>query len=305
VEAGAGQPTVIPPPPAAPPSLSPPPSWPPYAYAAVAPPAWAPVPPPAGRPRRSRSTWLAWLATATSLALAVPALLGSRHPALGGLHTVTSISSEPWSAEFLDGRGTPARWDPCTPIHYVVDLAYAPAGALSDVRQSLARLALASGLTFADDGTREERPLRGRSAYQPEAYGDRWAPLLISWSPPQLTDLLGDPRAEAVTMPVAVPGPTGAGGSIVTAEVVLNAARQLPVGFGPGPSEGEVLLHELGHAVGLGHVDSRSEAMFPSVRGVAGYGAGDLAGLRALGRAAGCHPAPAAHALSAAPSTVD
>ena len=216
-----------------------------------------------------------------------------------GLHAVAGISDHAWSAEFVDDHGVPARWDPCTPIHFVVDLAYAPAGALGDVQQAFARLAQATGMTFVDDGVRQERPERDRAAYQPDAYGQRWAPMLVSWSPPAQTDLLGDPHAQAVTVPIAVPG-GGSGGSIVTAEVVLNADRLLPVGFGPGPSEGEVLMHELGHAVGLGHVSSRTEAMYPSVRGVAAYGPGDLAGLDTLGRPSGCHPAPAAHPLSQA-----
>lgn len=42
-------------------------------------------------------------------------------------------------------------------------------------------------------------------------------------------------------------------------------------------------LHELGHALGLGHVDNSDEIMYPSLTGeFSDYQAGDAAGLRAL-----------------------
>ena len=302
----------IPPPPPYPPASGPryaAPTWPPpppppgpvYGYAAPQV-YWQPVPygAPVPAPRRS---WVTWLAVALAcLAACVPVfgtVAGASTSARTGLHSVSGISSTPWSAEFVDSSGLPARWDPCTPIHYVVNPDGAPFGANDEVARAVARLSAASGLNFIDDGTTSERPSRDRDPYQPASYGNSWAPILVSWSSAQETDLLDDPRAEAVTVPIAVNSRSHTGGgSLVSAEVALNTARQLPVGFGPGPSEGEVLMHELGHAVGLGHVASMSEAMYPSVRGIAQYGQGDLDGFAAVGAAAGCHPAPAARELA-------
>ncbi|MDX6257485.1 MAG: hypothetical protein QOJ11_3819 [Frankiales bacterium] len=297
----------LPPPPPGPPTL------PPYGW--VIPLQQAPPSLPAGlqplapaAPAR-RTHWLGWVAAAlATFVFAVPVLLASPHgatPSSTGLRAVAGVSQQPWSAEFLDASGLPARWDPCTPIGYVVNYADAPAGAEADVEQAIARLSSASGLRFVSRGLSSERATRDRSAYQPEVYGNSWAPVLISWSPPAQTDLLRDPKSEAVTVPVAVVSKSRTGGgSLVSAEVVLNTDRQLAVGFGPGPSEGEVLMHELGHAVGLGHVASRDDAMYPSVRGIAAYGAGDLAGLAAVGRPAGCHPAPPPHPLRSLPAAV-
>ncbi len=46
-----------------------------------------------------------------------------------------------------------------------------------------------------------------------------------------------------------------------------------------------VALHELGHLVGLEHLPDTNQVMYPSINvNLAGYAAGDLAGLAALGR---------------------
>jgi predicted Zn-dependent protease len=46
-----------------------------------------------------------------------------------------------------------------------------------------------------------------------------------------------------------------------------------------------IVLHELAHLVGLGHVTAVNQLMYPqSQRGVIEFGTGDLTGLAALGR---------------------
>jgi hypothetical protein len=57
-----------------------------------------------------------------------------------------------------------------------------------------------------------------------------------------------------------------------------------------------VLLHELGHVMGLGHVPAIGELMQAAGGGVTDLGPGDLEGLRRLGSAQGCLRVPQAHA---------
>lgn len=79
--------------------------------------------------------------------------------------------------------------------------------------------------------------------------------------------------------------------------VVLNATMTLSGGFGTGPeygwtgTRGQLLMHELGHAVGLDHptIKDKVQIMSPTMSSMpAVWGAGDRNGLRLVGESAGC-----------------
>jgi len=201
-----------------------------------------------------------------------------------------------WSAGYVDEQGAPGRWDPCEPVPFVVQAGWVPDSGRADLEEALRRLSEASGLHFVDEGDTDELPSRARAAYQPERYGERWAPLLIGWVPAQATDVGLGGGVQGVSAAVAVPS-TG-GPSLVSGQVVLDASNRLAGGFGAGTTDGEVLLHELAHAVGLGHVLDPTQVMYPQTTSSESvFGAGDRAGLAALGAAAGCHPAPSPRPL--------
>ena len=222
--------------------------------------------------------------------------------AVGEVHAVQgdATAAQGWGPTYVDDEGRPARWDPCTPIAYVVQTGWAPERGRRDLADALGRLSAASGLRFVDEGDTDEVPSLDRQPYQPERYGERWAPLLIGWVPPSATDVGLGGGVQGVSLSVAVPNEGGP--SLVSGQVVLDAEHRLASGFGPGTTDGEVLLHELAHAVGLGHVQDPTQVMYPqTTNSESAFGAGDRKGLAALGAPAGCHAAPEARPLRLSP----
>ena len=185
---------------------------------------------------------------------------------------------------------TPVAYDPCRPIHYAIRQQGEPAGGNQIVTEAVFRVSQATGLRFVYDGATSEAPSRQRAPYQPKRYGDRWAPVLISWvTPTENPDFAADVTGEGGSSSVALPNRPSA---YVTGAVELDAGQltsilQRPDGIRVVRA---VVLHELGHLVGLDHVTNASQLMYPqSQAGVTDFGTGDLTGLAALGRGA-CLP---------------
>ena len=196
--------------------------------------------------------------------------------------------------------GAPDRWNPCQPIHYVVNLAAAPSGAMADVREAVLRVAEATGISFVSDGTTQRTAdQQVGTAFQTAMPGQpRWLPLLIAWVPHEHFDFLVD-TPQAVAFGTPYNGDGSLADEYVSGVVAVDAGQRLASGFSQRYSLGVVLMHELGHVMGLAHVPSGHEIMYsPSVRGASltpdltetDWGPGDLAGLKLLGRNAGCLP---------------
>jgi hypothetical protein len=193
--------------------------------------------------------------------------------------------------------GDPVRWNPCEPVHYVVNASLAPPESLEDVHEAVRRISQATGIPFAYDGLSDEDPSVYRAAYLPDRYGERWAPVLIGWVDPDVSDIpfeAEDGTASAVASP-QYPGrmPSDV---YVSGWVAINSEDPNPPGFDAPSEQGPVILHELGHVMGLGHVSAIGELMQRAGGGVTDLGPGDLEGLRRLGSSGGCLPVPAAHA---------
>lgn len=175
-------------------------------------------------------------------------------------------------------------YDPCRPIHYVVRPDGAPPGTDHLIREAVDTVSAATGLRFVADGPTDEEPSRDRKSYRPELYGKRWSPILIAWSTEkQSPELAGRIAGTGGSVSYQVPGEPHV---YVTGQVLLDgpeAAELLSYPGGPAMVRA-IMMHELGHVVGLDHVDDPTQLMFHDNVGKLEFGEGDLAGLALLGR---------------------
>lgn len=198
---------------------------------------------------------------------------------------------DPKAFEFLrldPESGDPVRYNPCEPLHYVINPEGAPEGGVEDVKDGIALVSEATGIEFVYDGTTRETLDVNRAIYQPSRYGrERWAPIILGWVPKE--ELLAKNR-HAIGAAGSAAATNGTGNLLyVSGIVTFNGDLAVPTGFGPGKTWGDVVLHEMGHVLGLGHVDDTLQLMHRHIQsGPARFGSGDEAGLKQVGRDAGC-----------------
>jgi len=233
---------------------------------------------------------------AGAASVSAPYLGASSGPTASGPLGIPSPLVETGSSyEFRDLQSdgvTPVAWDPCRPVHYVVRTAGAPPGGAQLIAAAVAQVSRATGLRFMYDGTTSEDPSDQRLAVQRASYGDRWVPVLITWATPdEVPALAGEVTGQAGSMPLR----EGANPIVyVSGQLTLDGpqlARILDLEDGVAIAHG-VVLHELGHLVGLADVDDSTQLMHAAeTTAVTSLGASDLTGLAALGRGA-CVPMP-------------
>ncbi|QGN59070.1 hypothetical protein [Nostocoides sp. HKS02] len=200
-------------------------------------------------------------------------------------------------ASLPNGTRAVVRWNGCqTDITYKVNLAAVPASLrptiLSETQTTVNQLALYTGFRFSYKGATSEVPRVGSLPRQS-------AELVIAYTTPSQTtyNLSGSAVGEGglyyAWSSMTSNGTTRYSVAAQRGFVVIDTPqmlRQLHGGFGTGMRRTNLLMHELGHVVGLQHVGDARQAMYPALLTTAPRlgNWGDRTAFGLVGRRAGC-----------------
>jgi hypothetical protein len=182
--------------------------------------------------------------------------------------TAPGSAGASWRPSLVERGGRVVAWDPCVPIPYLLLRPGMPEGGPEAIASVLAEVHGISGYRFVPAGWTDRAP---RSVSELNGH------VLLGWvEPGQVPAFETGEVDSAGTGGLAAVGGRPIGGFAV----VRRPSHGRPVVDAVAL---DVLRHEVGHLLGLGHVDDPRQLMHPTHRrGNRGFADGDVAGLRAL-----------------------
>jgi len=200
-------------------------------------------------------------------------------------------------ASLPNGSTKLIRWNGCQKaITYKVNLAGVPtslrSSVLAETKTAVAQIAYNTKFTFSYKGTTSEVPRVGSMPKQT-------AELVIAFTSPSRTsyDLYGSILGQGGLYYGWVARTSGGATSYTVAAlrgfVVVDTPQLLAQtrgSYGTGMRRSNLLVHELGHAMGLQHVSDTREQMYPVLRSASPklLYSGDRTGLAKVGKPVGC-----------------
>ena len=195
------------------------------------------------------------------------------HLFFDNLTDVVGLGGPDYAFLSVSDSGKPAHWDPCRPISYTVNPRDAPSNWEAIVEDAVQATREASGYDFRDVGTTDDRDLTAGARYN-------GTPVLILWATAAEAPVLSDGRVGYGEVSAL---PDGKELRYHTGVILMDAGAYPPrLEADRTRSETFVLAHELGHVLGLDHVDDIGELMYPTYSGQDGFGPGDTEGFERL-----------------------
>ena len=170
------------------------------------------------------------------------------------------------------GTSSPTRWPACSTIPYVVNLRRAPSNAAAVLARATRIVHSITGLAFVAVGTTTQTNFA--------SYDESGAvvPVVFAWLGPD--ELLGATNVNAITVPIVNATRTRYTSGFILFDDNTNQAFLRNSAFATN-----LILHELGHVLGLADVNNTSEVMndwLGTGTKITTYQKGDLVGLRVL-----------------------
>ena len=176
---------------------------------------------------------------------------------------------------------TPVTFSPCKPIRVEINLEGVddPETAQRTIVSAMAEVSAASGLHLQYVGPTTRRPRWPDHTLTVE--GGAWPVLVAFATPAELPAMKGKAGLGGGTSIRRGTVETYVTGTVAVETDYFNDLADRPQGFEHGRA---TVMHELGHVLGLGHVDDDGEVMNGKGHGETELGPGDRKGLALLGK---------------------